>query len=106
MESPLQEFSNELDDLIKNEASINPFDLPVDYIENLKVEVICSTYIDNCETDYGGLHLILKLDVENKSTKVFCRITSGDGGVLIYRSDFFENIKELLIKSQEGWSYF
>lgn len=106
MKSPLQEFSDELDDLIKNGSSIGAFDLPVDYIENLEVDVICSTYIDNCETEYDGLHFILKMGVENENTEVFCRITSGDGGVLIQKSNFTKNMKELLIDSEEGWSYF
>ena len=106
MKSPIQEFSDELDDLIKNGSSIDAFDLPIDYIENLEVEVICSTYIDNCETEFNGHYYILKTSVENENMEVFCRIISGDDGVLIDRSDFTESTKELLIRSHEGWSYF
>ena len=47
MKSPFQDFSDELDDLIKNGSSIGVFDLPADYIENLEVEAICSTYIES-----------------------------------------------------------
>ena len=106
MKSPVQEFSAELDVLIKNGSSVDAFDMPVDYIENLEVEVICSTYIDNRSAGYDGLHFILKIGVENESTEVFCRITLGDGGVLTQKSNFTNNIMELLINSEEGWSYF
>ena len=102
MESPLQEFSDDLDALIKNESSVDAFDLPVDYIENLDVEVICSTY----SAEYHGLHFILQIGVENESTEVFCRITLGDGGLLCQKSNFTNDIIELLIDSEEGWSYF
>ena len=44
--------------------------------------------------------------IEAENIEIFCRITSGDGGVLIDRSDFTKNMKELLISSEEGWSYF
>ena len=106
MKSPIQEFSDELDDLIKYESSMNVFDLPTDDIENLEVDVICSTYIDDSETEFSGHNYILKVGIKNENTEVFCRITSGDGGVLIDRSDFTKNMKELLISSEEGWSYF
>ena len=101
MKSPLQEFSDERDDLIKNGSSIGVFDLPADYIENLEVEVICSTYIE-----YDGMHFILKVSVVSESAELFCRITSGDGGVLIQKSNFTKNMKDLLIPSEEGWTYF
>ena len=65
MESPLQEFSDDLDALIKNESSVDAFDLPVDYIENLDVEVICSTY----SAEYHGLHFILQIGVENEQKR-------------------------------------
>ena len=106
MKSPIQVFSDELDFLIKIEATVNAVDLPVDYIENLEVDVICSTYIDNFDSEYHGLHFLLKVCVENDNTEVFCRIISGDGGVLIQRSDFTKNMKELLVGSDENWSYF
>ena len=106
MKSPIQEFSDELDDLIKYESSINVFDLPIDDIENLEIDVICSTYIEVSETEFSGHHYILKVGIKNENTEVFCRITSGDGGVLIDRSDFTKNMEKLLISSEEGWSYF
>ena len=68
MKSPLQEFSDELDDLIKNGSSIGVFDLPADYIENLEVEVICSTYIE-----YDGMHFILKVSVVSESAELVVR---------------------------------
>ena len=106
MKSPIQVFSDELDFLIKNGSSVDAFDLPIDYIESLEVDVICSTYIDNFDSEYHGLHFLLKVCVENDNTEVFCRIISGDGGVLIQRSDFTKNMKELLVGSDENWSYF
>ena len=106
MKSPIQEFSDELDDLVKYESSINVFDLPIDDIENLEIDVICSTYIEDSETEFSGHHYILKVGIKKENTEAFCRITSGDGGVLIDRSDFTKNMTELLISSEEGWSYF
>lgn len=106
MKSPIQVFSDQLDFLIKIEATVNAVDLPVDYIENLEVDVICSTYNQHFETAFEGLHSVLKVCVEKDSREVFCRITTGDGGVLIDRTNFTKSIKELLFKSYEGWSYF
>ena len=40
MKSPIQVFSDELDFLIKNGSSVDAFDLPIDYIESLEVDVI------------------------------------------------------------------
>ena len=106
MKSPIQVFSDELDFLIKNGSTVDAFDLPIDYIESLEVDVICSTYIDNFDSECHGLHFVLKVCVENDNTEVFCRITTGDGGVLIDRTNFTKSIKELLFKSYEDWSYF
>lgn len=106
MTAPIREFILELDSIIEKEMSVGVFDLPLDYIENLNVEVICSTYIDDCPTEVEGLHFILQLVSTNNSQSGFCRITSGDGGVLISRTDITENMGELLFKSNEGWTYF
>ena len=106
MKPPIKEFSDDLDKLIRNGSCVDAFDLPLDYIENLNVVVVCSTYINNPESEHDGLHFILKTRSDNDRADFFCRITSGDGGVIIARSVFTTQINELLIKSDEGWSYF
>mgnify|MGYP001074545300 CR=1 len=106
MRNAIREFIGELDNIIKNEISVDAFDLPLDYIDNLNVSVICSTYIDDCPIEFDGLHFILKLADLNDVDTVFCRVTCGDGGVLIARTDLNININELLFKSDEGWTYF
>ena len=80
--------------------SVGAFDLPLDYIENLNVEVICSTYIDDCPTEVDGL-IILRLVSSHDALSAFCGIMSGDGGVLISRTELTGNMKELLFKSDE-----
>ena len=106
MTTPIREFTDELDAIIEKEMSVDAFDLPLDLIENLNVEVICSTYIDDCSTEVDGLHFILRLVSSHDAQSAFCRITSGDGGVLISRTELTGNMKELLFKSDEGWTYF
>lgn len=106
MRSATRDFINELDTLIKNETSVDAFDLPYDYIDNLNVSVICSTYNSDCPTEFDGLHFILQLVDVNEAKTVFCRLTCGDGGVLIARTDLTKNMNELLFKSAEGWIYF
>lgn len=106
MRSATRDFITELDTLIKNERSVDVFELPYDYIDYLNVSVICSTYNSDCPTEFDGLHFILQLVDVNGADTVFCRVTCSDGGVLIARTDLTKNMNELLFKSAEGWSYF
>jgi hypothetical protein len=43
--SALQEFMDELDYLMEKAVSIDVFQLPMDAIENLEVEPICSVFL-------------------------------------------------------------
>ena len=107
MKSPIQEFSDDLDHLIKIGSSVDEaLGLPGNYVDNLEVDVICTKSIYNFQTERDGLHFITKLVVEAENIEVFCRITSGDNGRLIDRSNFTKNMKELLISSEDDWNYF
>ena len=106
MTTPIRAFIDELDSIIEKKMSVDAFDLPLDEIENLNVEVICSTYIDDWQSKIDGLHFILRLVSSHDAQSAFCRITSGDGGVLISRTELTANMKELLFNSDEGWTYF
>ena len=106
MNSATREFVDELDTIIKNAISVDAFGLPLDYIDNLDVSVICSTYIEDCQTEIDGLHFILQLTDSNDASPIFCRITCGDGGILISRTEISKTMEELLFNSNEGWTYF
>ena len=104
--SSLSEFSSELDMCIKNATSFDVFALPMDYIDDLDVEPICSVYCEGPDDIVHGLHFILKVVTGNGGETSYCRVTSGDGGVMVARSEFRSNIKELMGITHNAWTYF
>ena len=104
--SPLSEFSSELDLCIKNAISFDVFALPLNYIEDMEVEPVCSVYCDGPNDSIQGLHFILKVVTSKDGGAFYCRITSGDGGVMVARSQFNSNMKELMRLTKNEWTYF
>ena len=104
--SALQEFMDELDYLMEKAASIDVFQLPMDAIENLEVEPICSVFSDESRQECYGLHYILKVTSSQNDGIKYCRITCGDGGLIIAKSDFTLRINELLTITRQPWTYF
>ena len=99
----LKKFINELDTLIEQEYSgIDIFSLPVDFHDdNFEITPIFQTYVLDEEHDCGFTILKISSKVNNIS---YLRLTFGDGGVIIGRSDPTKNLKTLKFKTYEGWS--
>ena len=98
----VNDFSDHIDELIRKQISVDAFDLPSDFIAEVgTVDVICSTYEQEL-----GLHFILKISCGHSGEAFYCKITSGDGGVIIGKSNLTKDINSLLTSCEEDWSYF
>jgi hypothetical protein len=104
--SPLSEFSSELDICIKKATSFDVFALPMDQIDDLDVEPISSVYCEGPDDIVHGLHFILKIVTASGGEAFYCRVTSGDGGVMVARSEFRSNMQELMGITNNEWTYF
>ena len=91
-------FVSELDDLISSEYAPEIFSLPINLdIPNLQITPLYATYSDP--------HAIFVLKVEIASEPVkYINVYTGDGGVLVGRSDLTPDISTLLLETEEEWS--
>ena len=91
-------FVSELDNLISSEYAPDIFSLPIDLnIPNLQVTPLYATYSDP--------HAIFILKVEIASEPMrYISVYTGDGGVLVGRSDLTPDLPTLLVETEEEWS--
>ena len=94
-------FLSELEWCIAHEKSVDPFNLPIDYIEGFSVKPIASTFMNDRMVN------ILEVKERGKSAG-FMSIETGDRGVLVFYSELDKSGKPeaLMGESQEGWTYY
>lgn len=97
----IKEFLAELDTCIEREISVDVFQLPLDYIEDLNVEPIASTYHE------GEMHYLLRVN-QREMDACFIRVSTSDGGVMSGYSDVQPANRDgkLLMESEEGWTFY
>ena len=97
----IEKFLAQLEQRIAYEMSVDPFDLPYDYIEGLSVQPIASTFMNDRMVN------IIEIKELGKSAG-FMSIETGDRGVLVLYSDLDTSGSPdaLMVESYEGWSFY
>ena len=89
---------DEIDEIIRQEESVDIYSLPLDIPSAYSGRVIpiYTTYIAPFL-----IHILeVSLHLENKK---YLTVSSGDGGVLIHRSEAVTDLDYLMVETEEDW---